>query len=291
MSYKLTRENFIEIVEIVLGNIIMAAGYGIFIVPADILGGGLAGLSIALKPIFPAIETEIFVTIATYALFFLGFIALGKKFAFTTLISSIIFPPLLSFFIHYGHIIPVNNELVFSLYGGLLIGIGGGLVFKAGSSTGGMDIPPLIANKYFGIKLNQAVLFTDGIIVLLGIFTRGVYPALIGLIAVFTSSYVIEKTILFGTQSSMQILIISSKAEDMEEELTTTLNRGVTRIKTEGVYHKVERNMLMIVITKKQYPKLVKIVSSYDENAFMTVSDVKDVFGLGFSYHNGSSFR
>ncbi|MDY6062851.1 MAG: YitT family protein [Erysipelotrichaceae bacterium] len=289
MEYRLTRESVIEFIEIVAGNVILAAGYGVFAVPANILSGGLAGLAIALKPLIPWINTEVFVTLATYGLFFIGWFALGKKFAFTTFLSSIIFPPLLSFFIHHFPRIPMNNELVFSFYSGILVGVGCGLVFKAGSSTGGLDIPPLIANKYFNIKLNTAVAICDGSVIALGFLTRGVYPGLIGLIAVFTCSFVIEKTMLIGTQSSMQIMIISDHTDEIEKEIIKTMNRGVTRIKTEGVYHNIARNMLMVVISKKQYPKLVKIVAGYDEHAFMTVSDVKDVFGLGFSYHRDNS--
>lgn len=282
---KITKELIGEIIQIILGNIILTFGIGTFIVPANILAGGLTGLSIALKPILP-IETEIFVTAATYILFVIGYLALGKKFAVTTFLSSLIFPPLLAYFIHLNQHAVVTNEILYSLYGGIISGIGCGLVFKAGSSTGGTDIPPLIMQKYLHIKINHAVIIVDGLIILLGYFTHGLHPMLVGLISMFAGSFALEKTMLLGTQSSLQVIIISNHNKEIEAELMSTLERGITRIKTEGAYHNVERNALMIVISAKQYPLLRKIVNHHDENAFITISDVKEVIGLGFSYHD-----
>lgn len=282
---KIKKELILEILQIILGNIILTFAIGSFIVPANILGGGLTGLSIALKPLIP-IETEVFVTIATYLLFILGFFTLGKKFAVTTLLSSIIFPPLLAFFIHLNTNTVVTNELLFSLYGGIISGIGCGLVFKAGSSTGGTDIPPLIMHKYLHIKINHAVMIVDGAIILLGYFTYGLHAMMVGLIAMFAGSFALEKTMLFGAQSSLQVIIISDKTREIEAKIITEMERGITRIKTEGAYHNVARDALMVVIGAKEYPQLRKIIAVYDENAFMTISDVKEVIGLGFTYHD-----
>lgn len=279
------KELVLEIIQIIIGNIILTFAIGSFIVPANILGGGLTGLAIALKPLIK-IETEIFVTIATYLLFILGYFTLGKKFALTTLLSSIIFPPLLAFFIHLNINTVVHNEFLFSLYGGIISGIGCGLVFKAGSSTGGTDIPPLIMHKYLHIKINHAVMIVDGAIIILGYFTYGMHAMMVGLISIFAASYALEKTMLFGIQSSLQIIIISNFASKIETKIISELERGITRIKTEGAYHNIARNALMVVISSKEYPKLRKLVSLYDDNAFMTISEVKEVIGLGFTYHD-----
>lgn len=282
---KISKQNIIEITEIILGNIILAAGYGLFIIPSNILGGGLAGFSIALKPLLP-IDTGLFVTIMTWLLFFVGLLTLGKKFCLTTLLSTFIFPIILNFFINYVPSIELNNEIIASLYGGMLVGIGCGLVFRARSSTGGLDIPPVILKKYFHIKINTSVILIDGIIIIIGFFTYGAYPSLVGLIAVFMTGIMIEKTMLFGSQSCLQVYIISEKSDEIEQEIIKNLNRGITRIRTEGAYHKVERNMLMVLISKKQYPHLLKIIYKYDEKAFISINDVKEVIGLGFSYHD-----
>lgn len=279
------KQNLIEILEIIIGNVILAAGYGLFLIPANILGGGLAGLSIALKPLIN-IDTGLFVIVMTWLLFFVGFFMLGKKFCLTTLLSTFIFPLILNFFINYVPKMDLHNEMISSLYGGALVGIGCGLVFKARSSTGGLDIPPVILKKYFNIKINVSVMIIDGMIILIGFFTYGPYPALIGLIAVFMVGVMIEKTMLLGSQSCLQVFIISEKTDLIEKEIIENLNRGITRIKTEGVYHKKERNMLMVLISKKQYPHLLNIVHKYDDKSFISINDVKEVIGLGFSYHD-----
>lgn len=280
---KIKKDTIIELIEIIIGNAILAIGFGIFLIPANILGGGLGGLSIALAPIIP-VDPTLFVTVATWFLFFVGLIFLGKKFSLTTLLSSILFPLLLSLCIQFGPKFDVANDILFSFYGGICVGIGVGLVFRAGSSTGGLDIPPVILHRYFGVPLNLSAIVIDATIVLLGLFTRGPYDTLIGLIAVFSMGYTLQKTMLFGATPSLEVNIISDNALEIEKAIIKELDRGVTRIKAQGAYHEVNRNMLMVIINKKQYHNIIKLIHSYDQKAFVIVSDVKEVIGYGFSY-------
>ena len=169
--------SFVDLFSVVLGNLVLAIGVGVFIIPTDILTGGLAGVAIAVQPIFH-IDPQLVIYALTFILFILGWLFLGKGFAAKTMLSTFLYPAFLFLVsLIVGDRIPVENELINSIYGGILTGLGVGLVFRANASTGGMDVPPLIIHKYTGIPLATLVLITDAITVLLGMSTYGLYPA------------------------------------------------------------------------------------------------------------------
>lgn len=269
---------------VALGNIILAAGVSFFIVPNDILSGGVAGIAVAISPIVN-VSTTLIINGMTFVLFLGGIIILGKNFAIKTLLSTILYPTFVSLFSIIAQDVEItSNPMLASIYGGVLVGAGVGLVFRTGASTGGMDIPPLIVHKYTHIPLATLVLITDGLTVMLGLTIYGVEPALIGLISVWTSSYMVNKMLMLGLSEAKSLMIISEKYEEILTQISSQVDRGATIIKAEGGYKRDERPVLMVVILKKQFPIVNRIITSIDPGAFVIINDVNEVQGEGFTY-------
>lgn len=282
MKYK---ESMIDILYVVLGNIILAAGVSFFIVPNNILSGGVAGIAVAIAPVIN-ISTTMIINGLTFILFIGGILVLGKNFAIKTLLSTILYPAFVSVFSVMSETIHITSDpMIASIYGGILVGAGVGLVFKTGASTGGMDIPPLIAHKYTHIPLATLVLITDGLTVMLGLSIYGIEPALIGLISVWTSSYMVNKMLMLGLSEAKSLMIISEKYEEILSQIATQVDRGATIINAEGGYKRDNRPVLMVVILKKQFPVVNRIITSIDPGAFVIIHDVNEVQGEGFTFH------
>ncbi len=269
---------------VIIGNFLLAAGVVLFILPNDVLTGGVAGIAVALFPIFH-IPTDLMINALTIALFVLGALTLGKQFAIKTLLSTICYPVFISVLSSSVHAVEItDNQLLASIYGGVLMGAGVGLVFRTGASTGGMDIPPLIVNKITKWPLPTLVLVTDGLTVLLGALVYGVEAALIGIISVWLSSYVIDKTMMFGGQATKNVMIISKHQEEILQVIYQDLGRGATILEAKGSYTSENRPVLMVCVSKKQYPLLSHEISRIDPEAFVIVMDANEVQGYGFSY-------
>lgn len=265
---------------ILLGNFILAFSVSVFILPYDILSGGVAGIAIALKPIFHLPEVWV-INALVYGMFLIGLVFLGKDFALKTALSSIVYPIFISAMSGW----PLTLELspiLAALYGGLIAGFGIGLVLRVGASTGGMDIPPLILNKLTGIETSKFILIIDGMTVLLGLFSFGLEAVLVGMISVVATSWMIDKTLTFGGASAKAIQIISDHWEELNQRLNKDLDRGTTLISTQGGYTREARQMILIVIEKREYPKLMEIVNEIDPKAFMITTETQDVHGEGF---------
>lgn len=278
MKFNNIKKISFELIQIIMGNFCLAYAYAAFILPGNILSGGLGGLGTALKPLI-GIEVALFVTIMTWFLFFIGLILLGKKFAATTFLSSILYPLFLNLLLEFNVALNIESDIIRSIYGGLFIGLGIGLVFRVGSSTGGLDIPCLLMEKYLHIKIQIAVLIVDGVILLLGLYNYGTNAVLVGLLTVFVSSYAVEKVMLFGSFKSLELFIISEKHSLIEKAIMKEIDRGVTRIKATGAYTNSEKTILMAIINRKEYPKLLEIVNEIDPNVFISIADVNEVVG------------
>lgn len=269
-----------NVVMLVLGNLILAFGVTFFILPNNILSGGVAGVAIALYPIFH-IEVEIMINIIIVISFLLGFVFLGKRFALKTIGSSILYPVFINLFGRFEFSVNVDPILA-AIYGGILIGVGLGLTFKTGASTGGMDIPPLILEKYTNIRVAVWILVVDALTVLLGLKSYSLNDVLIGFISIYAASLAIDKIAVLGGEQARQVTVISEKNEEILEHLHSAMERGSTLLRARGGYTRLEKEIVMTVVTKKQYYELEQIVLEVDPDAFMIVSNVTEVHGLGF---------
>lgn len=271
-----------DIVWVVAGNAVLALAVSMFILPYDILSGGVAGVAVALQPLIP-LPVALMVNLLVVGLFIVGACFLGKDFAMKTILSSLIYPVFLTFFSGRVPVLDLDPILA-SLYGGLLGGTGVGMALRTGASTGGMDIPPLIVHKLTHIEIAKLVLITDALTVLLGAFTYGLEAVLVGFVSVWASSVAIDKVLMFGGQQAKAIQIISDQYEQIIERIHSELERGTTLIEAQGGFTCEKRKIILVVITKNQYPALMEMVTAIDREAFVIANDTHEVKGFGFSF-------
>lgn len=274
------KDLILESIAIFVGNFVLAFGVSVFIIPNNILSGGVAGIAIALSPIVK-FDVESIITFLMIFNFILGIFFLGKQFALKTLASSILYPIFLNVLSHYNYTVEVD-PLLASIYGGLVMGLGIGLVFKFGASTGGMDIPPLILNKYTKIKTSTWLIVVDGFTILLGLASFGIEDVLIGLISAYVMSKIVNYMQTFGGNLAKQVFIITDSVDEVVDMITNTIDRGATIIDGEGAYTKESRRLILTVLLTSQYAQLEKMVKEIDHDAFLIVSDATEVHGYGF---------
>lgn len=270
-----------NIVLLVLGNYLLALAVGVFILPYNILSGGVAGIAIAIEPLV-GIDPNITINVLVIGLFVVGALILGRNFAFSTAFSSFLYPFFLTFTQADGLL--ALDPILASLYGGLLAGIGVGMVLRTGSSTGGMDVPPLVLHKYTHVEISTWVLIVDGITVGLGLWTFGLEAVLIGFISVWAAAFAINKVLIFGGQNAKTVYIISEKYAEILTYIHEHLDRGTTLIEATGGFTGDDKPVILTVIMKNQYPELSQSVKEIDQHAFLIVSDATEVSGFGFSF-------
>ncbi len=269
-----------EFLIIAFGNFLLAISVQYFILPFNILTGGVAGVAVAISPFIP-LSQQIIIDVLVVGLFLLGWIVLGKEFAIKTFISSILYPLFISILGFFPYTLDIS-PLLASIYSGILAGLGIGIVLREGASTGGMDIPPLILNYYTGIETSKFILLIDGLTCVLGLLNYPIESLLNGLISVFLSSMVINKIEVAHGSDSLSVQIISSKWEEINKEVLKKLNRGVSIVDVKGGYTMNTHKMLMVIIDKREYPTLLDILDKVDKNAFVITSSVQSVHGEGF---------
>ncbi len=272
---------------IILGNFLVAVGTVFFILPENILSGGVTTVAIILNGLFG--WNEILTIYATnIGLFILGAVFLGKKFASTVVVSTFLYPVFVSL-LSTLDTVPFTkvDPLLSAFYSGIIIGVGLGLVFRVNASTGGMDIPALIIHKYLHIPTGQSVMIVDSLTILAGLAIFGLNAVLTGLIAVMASSFMINRIQTLGTESAMNVMIISEKYQEIEDYLLTDISRGVTILQGEGAWSKQSRPVLMCVIENRQYARIQHEIGLIDPKAFLIANNVHEVRGAGFTYKDG----
>lgn len=292
---KLTKEKKLLIKRIflcILGSFILGISTGLFLVPYDIVSGGISGLGIIFNEIFHSLDKEMFITILTWTFFLLGWLLLGTKFALKTVISAIVYPfsVMLGTFLHENTFLTLGslsevsgsiNIFIAALIGGVLVGTGVVLTFLGGGSTGGVDVIILALQKFFGFKTSHVSFIIDSAIILIGfIFSKNLSVTLIGIISAFVASIMINR--LFDSESNMIVNIISKKNEEINSFVIEELERGSTIINGIGGYTKDEVNILQVTLDIREYYILMDIIAKVDPSAFVTVTKASSVRGEGF---------
>lgn len=265
------------------GTFIFAMAIGLFILPGKILSGGVAGIT-ALLSNFIAFPEDLMAIVINIILFLLGSVFLGKGFFFNTLVFSVSYPfwlLLVSRFFPSYEIDPI----LAAVYGGIIGGIGIGLMFRNGGSSGGTDAIALIAEKYFHVKVSLAVMMMDVVTVLAGLFIYGLNAVLIGLISVFLMSFALERTMeIYGGVEAKKFEIISDKYQEISRDILEIVERGTTLLDITGGFTGDAKKMLVVVVSDDQYSQVKSIVDKHDPKAFVIISQTKDVNGEGFTY-------
>ncbi|WP_270460446.1 YitT family protein [Faecalitalea cylindroides] len=271
-----------SIIPVMIGNIIYALVVKLFILPTNLMSSGTTGIAL-LANHFLGIPVSFFILIFNVCMLILGLIVLGKKFAMTTIVSTLMYPIALEFFNQtLGEFVITNNELLNTIFAGLGIGLALGIVLRSGASTGGMDIPPLVLNHFFRIPVSVSLYVFDFIILSSQSLYNPLERLLYGIILILLTSIVLDKVLLMGTTKT-EVKIISPKFEKIAEEILSEMDRGVTLLNARGGYLKNEHSVVLSVVSNRELPKIEKLVRALDPDAFMIVSRVSEVWGRGFS--------
>lgn len=265
---------------IVIGFLIMVIGINGFLKPANMLSGGVSGVAIAINYLTD-INMGILVTVINIPIFILGFKFLDKQFCVTSAINVLILSLLLGITQDIEVYIKINDIFLQMVYGGLLNGIGMGLVFKAKSSAGGIDILAAILKIEKNISMKNTFLFINTFVVILGGVLFGVNMAMYTLISIFISTNAMN-VIKNSFNSQKAILVISEKYEEIAKDIMDDLGRGVTFIEAEGAYTHDKKKMIYCLALSNEIPRIKNISLKYDKNSFISVNDLDEVKGRGF---------
>lgn len=267
---------------VILGNTIYAAGIAAFVLPTGLITGGTTGLGLIANHYFQ-IPIELFAAVFNITMFILAIVVLGKSFALTSLISTFYFPVILGVFQKVEVLRHLTDDLMLcTIFSGLCIGIGIGMVIKAGASTGGMDIPPLIFNKKMGIPVSVGLYVFDFSILIGQMFFRDTEKSLYGILLVMIYTVLVDKVLLMG-KNQMQVKIISDEYEKINTMIHQKLDRGTTLYKTETGYLHKDGFAIFTVVSNRELPKLNEMVLEIDNKAFMVINQVNEVKGRGFT--------
>ena len=267
---------------ILAGNTLYAIGVVIFLLPSHIITGGTTGLALFFHH-YLGISVSGFVLVFNLIMFILGLFFLGKAFALTTLISTFYYPFILGIFQKVPALQTITQDkMISAVFAGLFIGISIGMVIRAGASTGGMDIPPLILNKKLGWSVSVVLYILDFTILLLQMLFSNTEEILYGLILVMIYTLVLDKVLLMGS-SQTQVKIISQKYLSINDAIIHRLDRGSTLIQAETGYLNHSCPVILTVISNRELVHLNKLVLEIDPQAFMIVNKVNEVRVPGFT--------
>ena len=270
------------IIGILVGNTLYALAVAMFILPNDLITGGTTGIALFLNTTLN-IPVTLFVSIFNICMFLLGWKILGKKFALTTLISSFYYPFILGILENiFKNEIMSNDTLLCVIFAGIMIGVAIGLVIRCGASTGGMDIPPLILNKKLGIPISISMYAFDFFILLGQMLIRKREMVFYGILLVLIYTIVLDKVLVIG-KSQIQVKIISSKFEQINNMIINKLDRGSTLIHGETGFMHNKYPIVLTVVNNRELTLLNNYVYQIDSDAFMIINKVNEVRGKGFS--------
>lgn len=272
-----------KILMIEAGTFLFAFAIGAFILPGNILSGGVAGITNLLVA-YVDIPDDILTIIINTGLFILGSIFLGKDFFFNTLVYSTTYPFAL---LLVTRALPISeiDPLLAAVYGGIIGGIGVGIMFRNGGSSGGTDAIALILEKYLKVKPSRTIMLMDAFTVVAGLYTYGLNSVLIGLISVFLLSMALERTMnIYAGVEAKKFEIISDKYIEIADEIHNVIERGTTVFDVTGGYTGNSKKMLVVVASDDQYEAIKAVIDRYDPNAFVIISEAVDVNGEGFTY-------
>ncbi len=276
---------FMEYILLTIGAFLMAVGLVIFLEPYTIAPGGVTGMAIVIKKL-TGVPIDITNLVINIPLFVGGLFLLGKKFGFKTAYATFILSGFIRLIYTFFEIkiLYINDLLLAAIYGGVIMGVGIGLVFKAGGTTGGTDLAGAILHKFFPhISIPKLMMFLDLLIVFAsGIVERNLETALYSIIALYILVKIAD-SIIEGLNYAKEFIIISDKYQEIGEAIINRMKRGATVLKSQGLYTGSDKNVLLCIVSRAEVATLKKLVREIDEEAFVTVNSVHEVMGEGFT--------
>ena len=281
---QLTRkqQQLFNALSIVVGNAMYALTVVLFLMPSGLITGGATGIALAFNKV-TGLPVSAVLFVVNVAMLLLGWWVLGSRFALNTLASTVLSPFFMALWEHLlGNLVLTDDLVLNTVFAGFGIGISLGITIRAGASTGGMDIPPLVLNKWFHLPVSATMMVFDLIILAVQAAFSPLQQCLYGIVMVIVYTVVLDKVLIFGSTRT-EVKIISQHADEIREAIFSQLDRGVTILHGEGGYSRNSEQVLLSVISNRQLPKLEKIAHLVDPTCFMIVSHVTEVSGRGFS--------
>lgn len=277
------KQKLLNLGSILLGNVLIAFSISTLILENHIIAGGVSGIGIVFEHYF-GLPVSMSVGLINIVLFVLGFLFMGKVFAMTTLVSTFVFPVLLSFFesqsMFHGYL---NDPLLACILAGVFIGIGIGLILKANASTGGIDILAIVLNKKFHLPVHIVLNFMDLSILLFQFTFNDTTHVIYGIITVVITSFMLNKTLTTGT-SLIQVVVMSNEYQAIRDMILHEQDAGVTLLATEKGYTQEKSQLILSVIPYRKLPTMKEKIHEIDPSAFVIVSHIDEVGGNGFTY-------
>ena len=299
-KFKSLFKNWKDYIWIILGSLLTAAAINVFLVPYKIAPGGVSGIATVIYYLsggrFPVGITMLVLNIP---LFIMGIRFIGGRFAIRTLFSTIFLSvaidttePYTRIFVQKYLVVlektpSAPDLLLYAIFGGVIMGLGLGLVFKFGATTGGSDLAARIVNHFQrNFTMGQIILFIDtAAIIFAAVSFNSFLLALYAVIALYVSSKAID-AVLEGVNFAKAVFIISDKPEEIASRILKDIDRGVTALKGKGMYTGFDKEVLLCVLHRGQLPILKLIVKEVDEKAFVILTDIREVFGEGFKTYD-----
>ena len=267
---------------IVVGNALYALTVVLFLMPSGLITGGATGIALAVNKISGLTVSSVLFVI-NMTMLALGWAVLGRKFALNTIASTILSPLFLALWERVFQDYVLTEDIVLNtIFAGLGIGISLGITIRAGASTGGMDIPPLVLNKWFHLPVSATMMAFDFAILAMQAAFSPIQQSLYGIVLVIVYTVVLDKVLLLGSTRT-EVKIISTQSDAICKAIQAELDRGVTILHGEGGYRREPEQVLLSVVSNRQLPRLEKLAHTIDPTCFMIVSHVTEVSGRGFS--------
>lgn len=266
----------------ILGNAVLALGSAAFVVPNGLISGGVTGIGLILEHFF-GLPVDVGVFVGNVGLFIVGAIVMGKAFAASIVLSTVVYPVFFSLFSKIPFLSSLTgDQLMAAIYAGILTGAGIGMVIKMGGSTGGMDIPPIILNKWFGFSIPVMMYVCDTTLLLIQAIYSSSEQVLYGILVVLLSSIVMDKVLIMG-QKQTEVVIISPRYEEINRMIHQKMDRGSTLLHATTGLEKADQKVVMTVVSNRQLAHLNELILQIDPQAFVVASEVNEVKGRGFT--------
>lgn len=272
----------LSLMMVIVGNLIYTLSVKLFLLPANLMSCGTTGLAMLVNHLL-GIPLTAFIFVFNIAMLCLGWYVMGRKFAMTTVFSSVFYPLVLELLDRtLGNVVVTENLLLNVLFAGMGMALGLGIVIRGGASTGGMDIPPLVLNKLFRIPVSASLWIFDFLILTTQLTYHTLEDMLYGILLLMSVSITLNKVLLMGT-SKTEVKIISAKADKIRDAILSKVDRGVTMLHGEGGYLRIDTEVILSVVSNHEMVKIERLARSIDPDCFMIVNRVVEVWGRGFS--------
>ncbi len=292
MKIKITTTDIKQYTYVLLGSFLISAGFVLFITPYYIIPGGIYGTGIVLNYLFPALEVGTWGLLLDIPLMLIAFIFLGGHLGAKTVFAALTLPVIMNTMTHFlgsdpalmlGGAIDLSGDILLAcIFGGVIIGAGASFILKSHATSGGTDIVGMIISRWLHIPIARSILIVDALVVIIGLVVFGDWLIpLYSLITLYVSMRVIDFVIEGGSNDKM-VFILSPEHEKIRDFILYELERGGTYIDAHGMYTKEEKNMVFVVIARREIARLQDFVRSVDSEAFMVVLNAHETLGDGF---------